>query len=98
MKRILTHNARNVEDVVSLLKNGGTFTCPTLPHYRYRPTQKAASTLIKAGMLSVSGKTDTSVNYVASRKFNLWLSEYTDGKTKLQPVKWAKQHKKAGVV
>lgn len=93
MKQILTHKARSIEDVVELLKVG-SFSCPTLPHYRYRQTQGAAKALLKAGMLKKTGRCDTSVSYVASDKFNEWLSEYQKGLTRSMPMKWAKQKKK----
>lgn len=90
MKKILTHNARNVADVVDILRNGGTFCCPNLPHYRYRTTQKSRAILSKAGMLHATGKTDVGTNYVASAKFKAWQAEYEAGKTNLMPVRWAK--------
>jgi hypothetical protein len=95
MKQILTHKARSVPDVIELLKTGGTFSCPNLPHYRYRQTQQSRHILQKSGMLKVSGKTDVGTNYVASDKFKTWLDEYSTGLTKLMPIKWAKSMKDA---
>lgn len=89
MKQILTHKSRSIADVVELLKTG-TFTCPTLPHYRYMSTKNAAKALKKAGMLRQTGKTSTSVSYVASDYFKKWKYAYESGMTKLQPIKWAK--------
>jgi hypothetical protein len=96
MRQILTHTSRNVEDVINILKSGGTFTCPTLPHYRYDGTKKSRSVLMKSGMLRETGKTNTGVSYVASNKFNEWLAEFNAGKTKLMPVKWAKLKRQEG--
>lgn len=94
MKQILTHTARSVEDVISLLKTGG-FSCPTLPHYRYRQTKAARNALQKAGMIKQTGRCETSIQYAASEKFKEWLAEYESGITKSLPMKWAKLKKKA---
>lgn len=92
-KQILTHTARNVEDLIALLKVGG-FSCPTLPHYRYRPTQKARNALSKAGMIKQTGRCETSIQYAATDKFKEWQSEYETGVTRSMPMKWAKQKRK----
>lgn len=89
MKQILTHKARSVADVIEILKTG-TFSCPTLPHYRYNQTKAARNALQKAGMLKQTGKTETCINYVASDKFKKWLGEFQARKTTKQPIKWAK--------
>ena len=92
MKQILTHKARDIADVIELLKRG-SFSCPNLPHYRYRQTQEARAKLLKYGMLKFTGKTEVGSNYVASAKFKQWQSEFETGKTVLQPIKWAKLKK-----
>lgn len=95
MKRILTHTARNTIDVIQLLREGGSFSCPNLPHYRYRPTQQARHELGKRGFLQPTGKTNVGTNYKASGKFKEWQNEYDTGLTKLMPVKWDKERKRA---
>lgn len=93
MKQILTHKSRSVADVIDLLKNGKTFSCPNLPHYRYAETQRSRHVLQKAGMLKATGKTNVGTNYTASGKFKRWQKEFEAGETNLQPIEWAKQQK-----
>lgn len=94
MKQILTHKARSIADVIEMLKNGQTFSCPTLPHYRYGQTKSARNALLKAGMLRQTGRCCTSIQYVASDLFKLWMEEHASGKTTSMPIKWAKLKKK----
>jgi hypothetical protein len=44
-------------------------------------------------MLKETGRRNNSIQYVASELFKQWQKEYTDGVTKLMPVKWFKQIK-----
>lgn len=93
MKQILTHKARSIADVIVILKTG-SFSCPTLPHYRYDQTKAARNALMKAGMLKQTGRCDTSIQYTASDKFKEWQGEFESGATKSMPMKWAKEKKK----
>lgn len=92
MKNILGHKSWNQDEIVNILMKSGTFTCPTLPHYRYDRVKDICRRLRKRGFLKKSGKTDVSINLVVTDRFKEWQSQYESGETTLSPIKWQKKH------
>jgi len=91
MKNILGHISRNKEEIIEILLNTGTYTCPTLPHYRYDRVKSICRDLTKRGFLKKSGRTDVSVNLVVTDRFLEWKEEFQSGKTTKMPIKWQKE-------
>jgi len=90
-KLIVGHISRTLPEIVEILLNGGTYSCPTLPHYRYSSVQSHCRNLKKRGLIEKSGKADVSVNYKPSALLREWKKEFDEGKTALMPIKWVKQ-------
>jgi hypothetical protein len=90
MKIIVNHKSWNMDEIIDLLVKTGTFTCPTLPHYRYDRVKQNCSKLRKLGFLKKSGKTDVSVNLVVTDLFREWRQEYESKITNQKPIKWKK--------
>ena len=91
MKLIVGHISRSKDEIVEILMKAGTYTCPTLPHYRYDRVKSACSELKKRGFLVKSGKTDVSINLVVTDRFKEWQKEYESGLTTKMPIKWQKE-------
>lgn len=90
MRLILGHKSRNLAEIVDILLTKGTYTCPTLPHYRYMGTKNACKRLQKYSLMKVVGKSETGINFVPTERLKLWHDAYMGGYTTLGPVKWAK--------
>lgn len=93
MKNIRGHKSWSFEEVLQLLRKG-SFSVPTLPHYRYDAVKRHRSNLVKIGFIRQSGRCDTSISYTATDKFREWANEYDNKQTTLMPVKWAKERKR----
>ena len=96
MRIIRGHKSRDRGEIVDILARTGTYTCPTLPHYRYRAVQSACRQLQNLGLVSVSGRNPESVNLVVTTRFRLWRDDVAAGNTVLGVVKWAKAQRLAG--
>jgi hypothetical protein len=94
MKEICGHKSWNKDEIIEILERTGTFTCPTLPHYRYARVKNACRDLQKRGFLKRSGRTEVSVNLIVTDLWQQWKNEKTLGITTLGPIKWQKQRKK----
>lgn len=92
MINIKGHKSYTQDEIVEILKTKGSFTYPTLPHYRYERVQRVCRELRRRNLVTVSGKTEISVNLVPSNKFKQWLAEAEAGQTKLGIIKWSKQN------
>jgi hypothetical protein len=90
MKNILGHKSYNMEEVIDILYRTGTFTCPTLPHYRYNRIKTVCGQLQNRGFLKQSGRSETGRNLVVTERFKEWKTEFDNGITKLRPIKWQK--------
>jgi hypothetical protein len=95
MSRIIkTHTSRNIFEIADILLSGGSFTCPTLPHYRYQKTRNACSRLLKAKLVERCGKTDTGVNLKPTDLLRKWKESGSEK----HPDNWAKkENTQAGV-
>ncbi len=91
VREILGHKSRNFDEIVEVLSKTGTYTCPTLPHYRYDRVKRVCQKLTKHGFVKKSGKTDTGVNLIVTDLFKQWQRDFSEGRTKLGPVKYQKQ-------
>lgn len=91
MKNILGHKSYNSDEIIDILCRTGTYTCPTLPHYRYERVQSVCKGLLGKNLLRVSGKTEVSRNLVVTERFKEWQEEFATGVTKSGPIKWVKQ-------
>jgi hypothetical protein len=90
VKDILGHKSRSLDEIVEILRRQGTYTCPTLPHYRYDRVKSACARLRRAQLLAVSGRNAVSVNLVVTGLFLEWQTASASGETALGPLKWAK--------
>jgi hypothetical protein len=90
MKDILGHKSRDRGEIVEILARAGTYTCPTLPHYRYSRVQQACKSLRKVGLIKASGRSPESVSYATTDLFRAWKAAVLDGQTMLGPIKWIK--------
>ena len=91
MKYILGHKSRDLDEIVDIFRKTGTYTCPSLPHYRYDKVKRNCSKLWKAGLIRKSGKTSTGINFVTTPIFQDWEAHYISGCTNLNPVNWTKE-------
>lgn len=91
-KLILGHISRNQDEIIEVLEKGGSYCCPTLPHYRYDRVKRVCSNLLKRGLVVKSGKTNEGINLIPSDRFRQWQKERDEGVTRLGPIKWVKQH------
>lgn len=94
MKNILGHRAWNMEEVVGMLRDHGSFTMCTLPHYRFDRVKRICRELETRGFIRRTGRTETSINFTVSDQFKAWAAEFATGATKSWPVKWVKAQKK----
>jgi hypothetical protein len=79
---------------VEILICSGTYTCPTLPHYRYDAVKNACRRLERLGLVRKSGRNPESVNLVVTDLFREWQRAHKDGRTELGAIRWAKNIKK----
>lgn len=91
MKNILGHISRNQDEIIAILESGGSYCCPTLPHYRYNTVKSVCSNLLKHGLVKKSGNTSEGVNLIPSDRFREWQEDKAQGLTSLGPIKWVKQ-------
>ncbi len=91
MKVIKGHNSRDLGEVVDILVKSGTFTCPTLPHFRYQTTRRACRRLQRAGLVAVSGQTSEAKNLTVTPLFRQWQSAKANGETVLGVMRWVKE-------
>ena len=91
MKLILGHKSYDQGEIVGILERTGTYTCPTLPHYRYGRVKSICHTLKRLSLITVSDRNPVSVNFVVTDRFRKWKAEKAAGLTKLGVVKWSKQ-------
>lgn len=87
-QNILGHKAYTMEQIVDILSNTGTYTCPTLPHYRYDRVKRVCKSLSRKGLIEVSGRTEISINFKTTKLFDEWFSAYNNGLTKKYPINW----------
>jgi hypothetical protein len=90
MKDILGHRSRSRDEIVEILARTGTYTCPTLPHYRYDRVKIACKRLRAVGLVRVSGRTGEAVNLVVTPLFREWQAAHTAGDTVTGPWRWVK--------
>jgi hypothetical protein len=88
MKNIRGHKSWNFDEVIAMLAKGGSFTVPTLPHYRYDRVKRIRATLCKVGAIKQTGRCETSISYTATDKFKQWRSELESKATTLGVVKF----------
>lgn len=91
MKDIKGHKSYNQDEIIDILIKSGTYTCPTLPHYRYDRVKRICSSFEKMKIVKRSGKNEVSVNLVVSDRFLEWNDEKQKGLTNLGIIKWVKQ-------
>lgn len=91
MKDIRGHRSYTKEEIVEILCRTGTYTCPTLPHYRYDGVKRICGELRKRGFLRKTGNTNEGVNLAITERFREWKSEKESGLTTSGPVKWQKE-------
>ena len=91
MKIIKGHTSYNQDEIIAILQNGGSYCCPTLPHYRYDRVKSVCSNLLKRKLVIKSGRTNEGVNLVPSERFRQWQAERDAGTTLFGPIKWVKQ-------
>ncbi len=91
MKNILGHKSWSMEEIVGLLSNGGGYTCPTLPHYRYDRVKDTCKKLMKYGLVKKTGRTQCGVNLAPTEKFKQWEKDLKEGVTNKGVIKWAKE-------
>ena len=96
MKDIRGHKSWTLDELVQILDKGGSYCCPTLPHYRYARVQRNCQELKRRGLITKSGCTPCGVNYTPTDLFRQWRKEKAEGATTLGPVKWHKQYKREG--
>jgi hypothetical protein len=94
VKEIKGHKSRGAGEIVEILARTGSFTCPTLPHYRYSGTQGACRTLKRLGLTCKSGRSPESVNIIPTPLFLEWKAERMAGKTALGAVRWVKERRR----
>ena len=90
MRDILGHKARNQDEIVAILMRSGTYTCPTLPHYRYSQVKNICASLEKLGLIEQSGRNPESRNLRVTNLFREWALERDEQITDLGAVKWAR--------
>lgn len=88
MKLIRGHKSWNFDEIVQILLRSGTYTCPSLPHYRYDRVKKICGELSRLGLIALKSNDDVSKNYVVTDRFKRWKDEYESGATTLMPRKW----------
>lgn len=93
MKDIRGHKSRDQGEIIQILVRTGTYTCPTLPHYRYDRVKEVCRRLQRHGLLEKSGRTTESINLVVTPLFNEWRQAHANKETMLGALKWAKQQK-----
>lgn len=98
MKDILGHKSWTKDELIDILCKTGTYTCPTLPHYRYDRVKGICRDLMKRGFLKKSGKTDTGINLIVTDFFKQWQEDFKNGKTPLSPIKYHKKIKAENAV
>lgn len=91
MKNILGHKSRDQGEIVEILARSGTYTCPTLPHYRYDRVKAVCANLRRRGLVVVSGRNSASVNLVVTPLFREWQAARALRETTLGPVEWVKR-------
>lgn len=98
MKNILGHKSRDQGEIIDILARAGSYTCPTLPHYRYDRVKTVCRTLKRLGLVSVRGQTATAQNFVVTTLFREWEAARKEGATPLGPVKWVKERNRTTIV
>jgi hypothetical protein len=91
MKDIKGHKSRDQGEIIEILIRSGTYTCPTLPHYRYERVQAVCRNLQRRGLLQVSGRNPESINLTVTPLFRQWQAAHTAGETPLGVVEWVKR-------
>ena len=86
MRLIRGHRSFNRAEIVDILRRSGTYTCPTLPHYRYDSVIATCKQLKCLGLLAETGRTCVSVNYGVTDLFREWVAAGAD----IGVVRWAK--------
>jgi hypothetical protein len=90
MREIRGHKSYSLSEIVAILSRTGTYTCPTLPHYRYDRVKSACWRLRKAKLLTVSGRQPEAVNLIVTPLFHEWMAAVAAGETQLGVLKWAR--------
>ena len=97
MDNIKGHKSWTQDELVQILVNHGTYTCPTLPHFRYQRVKRICRKFQQVGLLRVVGRRVESKHLVVTELFLEWRKERDEGLTYLGPERWAKQRKKQNV-
>lgn len=95
MKNILGHKSRDQGEIIAILERQGTYTCPTLPHYRYDKVKRTCRLLGRLGLVRVTGRNPESVNLGVTPLFHEWKAAKATGETEMGPVRWVKQRRAA---
>ena len=98
MRDILGHKSRDQGEIIDILIRSGTYTCPTLPHYRYDRVKEVCRRLERHGLLKKSGRNSQSVNLVVTPLFREWQAARDAGRTLLGALRWAKQQRNPGTI
>lgn len=94
MKSILGHRSWNAIELVQILKNTGTFTMCTLPHYRYRRVKDICYSLEKRGFIQRHKRGENNLTWMVTEQFKEWAMEFDNSETTMQPFNWIKSKKK----
>lgn len=74
MRRILTHNSKNAEEIVECIMRSNSFTAPLgLPHYRYDNTRRNCYKLEDAKIIKRVGTSDIHVHFGKGENTQRWI-------------------------